>query len=763
MSPNLGEVDNLFAQNLPIFPEDDSRGGTPPLHPDEDDFVAFGDDDDDDDADSRGLTEAEREQHETILQYLCERLNETKTVHRQISAVVERLIDEEAQKSGIEPTLEWTSGIYDKVTRAVHSKEGRARLSASTPFFTSQTGTKPTRNSKGGPFLDNVPPRRKPQEIILPTLFAPAYRSIFTLTAPGHNILPLLSHVNCGYLSTSGVSPNLLQLKQHAQSLVILIKSLTVSTIPAIIDNANAGIQGANAFSDGETYDFLNDLQTPYTGPLNDAFKPHHNMPLTTLMNVLEQVPVQHSGSMTPKARLRDICPLHVAIKAPFNGPSLPYATHQTLISHANEVLELLDHEYSAKGGLLSILPPQDQKEDREKAEATLLGQLLLFMQRLVQRLHDMERLYANALDVIAGEAVVPHQALSRLGPDGRKGREMVYPQDRFVLVNAGEDLWQYLNTEFEKKGRTDEAVDENYRRMGVAGEKLWAQRGGKEFARGVTCLDVTTRYYRLRKDPLKTIFVIPAHANHPGTTITREMEKQPTVVSVVKPLWPERASTWEMKNRADLQELTVARRDLTTLKDHVERLSLEVSALQFDNELKTSSLRRCKDENTSLQAIIADPKGVAERASTLALITQAKADTAKAAADQQLLDQDKAHVAADRAAASRLRKELETQISAFRTRRDAELEKHHERMLERVRRADDVDKDNAAYGVQIEERLRGVWTAQIAQTQALVQYLKTKAVDVGEESVPVEVRAIASQTAEELVAQVLAGMPARA
>ena len=46
---------------------------------------------------------------------------------------------------------------------------------------------------------------------------------------------------------------------------------------------------------------------------------------------------------------------------------------------------------------------------------------------------------------------------------------------------------------------------------------------------------------------------------------------------------------------------------------------------------------------------------------------------------------------------------------------------------------------------------------------QALVQYLKTKAVDVGEESVPVEVRAIASQTAEELVAQVLAGMPARA
>lgn len=185
-------------------------------------------------------------------------------------------------------------------------------------------------------------------------------------------------------------------------------------------------------------------------------------------------------------------------------GINSPYATRQSLISHANEVLELLDHEYSAKGELLSILPSKEQEEDRKLAEATLLGQLILYMQRLVQRLHDLERLYANAMDVLAGEAVVPSQTLSRLGPDGRKGREMVYPQDRFVLVNAGEDLWSLLDSEFTRKEIVDEKVEENYCSIGVTGEAIWEQRGGREMSRGITALDITTRYYRLRLDPLK-------------------------------------------------------------------------------------------------------------------------------------------------------------------------------------------------------------------------------------------------------------------
>ena len=65
--------------------------------------------------------------------------------------------------------------------------------------------------------------------------------------------------------------------------------------------------------------------------------------------------------------------------------------------------------------------------------------------------------------------------------------------------------------------------MDEAYKFHGVMGERLWEKRGGAEFARGITAIDVVTRYYRLRDDPLKTNFVIPAYQAHPGTKVTRD------------------------------------------------------------------------------------------------------------------------------------------------------------------------------------------------------------------------------------------------
>jgi hypothetical protein len=144
-----------------------------------------------------------------------------------------------------------------------------------------------------------------------------------------------LSHVNCSYLSSPDLAPTLLQLKQHAQALVILIRILTISTLPAVIDNKNTKAQDGNAFNDGETYDFLNDSNRAYKGPVNEAYKRHHNMPLTTLMNVLQQTTLNDHKGGNPMETVRDICPLHHAHKMPANSPSLPYATHQALISHA--------------------------------------------------------------------------------------------------------------------------------------------------------------------------------------------------------------------------------------------------------------------------------------------------------------------------------------------------------------------------------------------------------------------------------------------
>ncbi|KAF4636163.1 hypothetical protein G7Y89_g1914 [Cudoniella acicularis] len=573
--------------------------------------------------------------------------------------------------------------------------------------------------------LAAAPPRRKPQEVIASTPFAPIYRSIFTLTPPGDRLLPLLGHVNCSYLSTPGLPPTLLQLKQHAQSLIILIKSLTVSTLPGVIDNANSGLDQTLSFNDGETFDFLNDLRKPYFGPQGNHLRAHHGMPLTSLLNVLEEKNIPADGSNPAKAIYRDICPLHRAQQElPPTGQSRPYATHQALIQHANEVLELLDHEYSAKGGLLGILPKKEEKEDREKAESTLLGQMILYIQRLVQRLHDLERQHANAMDVLAGEAAVPHQTLSLLGPDGRRGREMVYPQDRFVLVNAGEDVWDFLNSQFEKKEIVDEQVMQSYKRMGVTGEAIWEKRGGKEMSRGITALDVTTRYYRLRKDPLKTIFVIPAHAEHPGTKVTREIEKQPTVVSVVKPVWPERMSMVEMKHRSDMAELKRFKSEKDRLENKVEWMTQEKIVLNFQAETLGKEVRDWKKKYEEIDNLLRSPENAGrqrlhEQTNRYQPLQQQLEDLKKQAEDNERETKRLKDAQMEADAIAQLAREARDR--EYENRRQ-ELEREFE---EKRRQIAEMDTMAGLATTQLAESMESAWRTQIVETQILVEHLK--------------------------------------
>jgi hypothetical protein len=574
-------------------------------------------------------------------------------------------------------------------------------------------------------------------------------------------MLNILSHVNCSYLSTPGVPPTLLQLKQHAQSLIILIKHISVSTRGAIVDNAGTVVEGVPpedtaadpattavqrlplppGFRDGESFDFLNDLTRPYQAPHNTFY--HHNLPLTSLANVLEHatqaVPAldgqgHHHGQV--QEVVRDICPLHMNEQAPVNGHSLPYATHQTLISHANEVLELLDHEYSAKGGLLSILPTKDEKEDRAKAETTLLGQMILYTQRLVQRLHDLECLYANSMDVIAGEAVVPHQNLSRLGPDGRIGREIVYPQDRFVLVNAGEDVWSFLDREFNNKERVDEAVALNYRKLGVTGEKIWEQRGGKEMSKGITCIDVVTRYFRLRGDNLKTIFIVPAHAEHPGTKVTREMERQPTVVSVVKPVWPERASMWEMKHRSDMDELKRTRGEHAQLTREKEWLGDEKTVLQEGYNSAQGRVMELETEITRLNNALAEDVNV----------LRAQFQSEVTATHVMREENEKLQVRLERelAAAKRTKDDAERRASEVETARRTAMvavEKLREDEVARwKKRKEDQDTRDLSIGraaATVADEMRARWKVQLDETKILLEWLRQKKTDVSNMPVP--------------------------
>ncbi len=69
----------------------------------------------------------------------------------------------------------------------------------------------------------------------------------------------------------------------------------------------------------------------------------HHLLPLTSILNQVKQDP--RTGHP------RHICPLQEVVDASENVQARPWARHEGLIRHANEVLERLDHEDSARGG----------------------------------------------------------------------------------------------------------------------------------------------------------------------------------------------------------------------------------------------------------------------------------------------------------------------------------------------------------------------------------------------------------------------------
>ncbi|CAL3967120.1 unnamed protein product [Diplocarpon coronariae] len=587
--------------------------------------------------------------------------------------------------------------------------------------------------------LGKAPVRNKarPVDFLNPTRYAPTYRSVFTRLPENAAIVPQIKHVNCSYLSTRGIVPNLLDLKKHAQALTILIKHITVSSQAGIIDNENSGVAGAFSFNDGETYDFLNDLSKEYDGPSNPNYLPSHLRPLTSLANVLQQQIQQGTSQTLPdgshhvipdRAWVEDICPLHDAADTGVTGPGLPYATLQTLISHANDVLERLDHEFSAKGGLLAILPSkEDDKEARALAETTLLGQMILYIQRLVQRLHDLERLYANSMDALAGEAVVPRQALSALGPDGRAGRELVYPQDRFVLVNAGEDVWQYLSRTFDQQDVIEEAVAKNWQRLGVAGEALFReQSSGNEYMRGITAIDITTRYYRLRQDPLKTIFVIPAHDSHPGTAATRKMEREPTVVSVVKPVWPPRASQWEMKHKEELHQ---ARQDRTTLSNMhfmVDRLEAQRHILEGTRQTQAAKIRSLEDDIRALRQDIANSpdQNLRRRQEDASRIVRERSNFD---AREAKLIADEADLQIQKTAHAQQQADLEAAQQEWNVRRNAADKAYDDLNARKAASLAARDAELAETQQALQDKLIAVWRKQIEKVNALRKHLEKK------------------------------------
>lgn len=403
-----------------------------------------------------------------------------------------------------------------------------------------------------------------------------------------HASTALLGHVNCSYLS-SGRPPTLLALKQHAQSLAVLIRMLNPAVNPVEIDCLDTKADATWRHIQSEAFDYLACLREPYE---NDD--PAHHRPLNSLVN---EVKGKHECFLTEYH-----CPLTDMGPARQEGqPQKPYAAHHRLLMHANECLERLDHEFSATGGLLSILPTGEELEedDMEAAKNSLMGQWLVFTQHLVGRMHELEMAYGNALDALAGEAVVPLQHMSAHGPDGRSGREIAYPQDRFVLANAGDDVWDFIHAEIDKKEALIEPTEQLWRTGSAASERWWQlERDGVHYARGIVGISCYSRFYRLRGQGRSTLFCVPAYSVRPDLEESRRMESQPTVVSVLTPKFPLPSSEFERRYHDSLDRLSRLERANTKLVDGSMQASRVIEELR-DN------LAQQRRVNTVLEAAL--------------------------------------------------------------------------------------------------------------------------------------------------------------
>ncbi|POR36087.1 Uncharacterized protein TPAR_03706 [Tolypocladium paradoxum] len=237
---------------------------------------------------------------------------------------------------------------------------------------------------------------------------------------------------------SSDTGPTLEALKQHAQSLLFLIRKTTdMETVGSVTGDRE---DGRLLFNSKEAFDLLANLNRPYRNGDKS-----HRIPLWGILNDIEQE--HEAGHQCPLKPANALGPI-----AAGNRPVRPYRDHQSLVMHANECLEILDHEYASAGGLLSILPSESEEdaEHLEMARGTLIGQWLLSHSHLFARTGEMELNHALVLDLVEREAVLPAQMLSRSSPDGKS--KVADPQDRFVLADAGHDLFEMIHRIMDKE-----------------------------------------------------------------------------------------------------------------------------------------------------------------------------------------------------------------------------------------------------------------------------------------------------------------------
>lgn len=448
----------------------------------------------------------------------------------------------------------------------------------------------------------------------------------------------VLAHMNCSYLGSPDHPPTLHALKQHAQSLALLISYLEPSINGGRIDGRRLGDWDPRGVHDdgprlldkngnpiesaangtrtyiqtpqrrlemGSAFDWLANLGAPY---YNDD--PDHWRPLNALMN---EVKARNDADDTLfHCPLTDLParPLGDTTKNEYYEAHVPkqsFSSHHNLVMHTNECLERLDHEYSPMGGILALVPPEgegDNSAELAGVKNSLLGQLLMHLQGMYIRMHEMELELANMREALAKDAVVPMQSLTEGGPSARTGRELVVAQDRWVIVNHGEGEWKKMQEVLDQKANADEQVAETYRQGGAAGERDFdCQPQGVVYRAGVTAMDVTARVYRLRGSGHTTLFINPFF-REPWTA---RLDARPGVLGLVAPRWPERVSAWQMRHDAALAAATTASRDAVKLRAERADRGAQVEALSHALDAQRRAAAAAADALAAVRAGNAD------------------------------------------------------------------------------------------------------------------------------------------------------------
>ena len=306
-------------------------------------------------------------------------------------------------------------------------------------------------------------------------------------------------------------------------------------------------------------FDFLKDVYTPYSNS-----SPTHHLPLPSLVNTLPP--------LTPEDIYMGKAPSCAILKTAEETGDM-----STLMAHANENLEILDHYFSPQGGLLALLPPDDG--NGKQSERGIFGQWLRYTQALVDRVAELEREVALMREILGSEHMMPNVRGKRTAGDVR-AKEIVFPQDRYVLAGLNDALWERLHKDLdiaaEMNAAKDRRAHERLRPRGRCCEDLIGKpRCMDDELNTVSWVEVTSRVFRVRGQ--ETVFIIPAWNIHPGAGAVKAIENEPLVQTVA---------------RGTNQQAQVTAKERSDQRREIEALKKEIDDLKFRLQYEKNQMR---------------------------------------------------------------------------------------------------------------------------------------------------------------------------